>query len=308
MSRPIHLGLDVGGTASRWVACAPDGDLVGRGAAAGATGHIFNPSEKDRLLGVVGTIVEALARADLHASSVTAGITGYGDQARDAIAQLLGKSFGTPGNDIVLVDDIVLAYMANFEPGEGHLVSAGTGSIGVHVSADGESIRVGGRGILIDDAGGGSWIALRALDRLYRSLDRHGDFSSVEPLADRIFTMIGGREWHHVRQFVYGGDRGRIGTLAVAVAGAAEAGDATALAILREAGVELAQLATCLQQRVGELPIKFTGGVLDLHPVILQEVTGRLRSRDVSRATADAALAAAQLRSGRRPAWESLLI
>jgi N-acetylglucosamine kinase-like BadF-type ATPase len=307
MTPSVHLGLDVGGTASRWVACAADGRVLARGEATGATGHIFNPSERDRLSVALHLVGEALGTAGLRPVSITAGITGYGSQATDAVKALVGDRFGVSADAIVLVDDIVLAYMAQFEPGEGHLVSAGTGSIGVHVAASGQTIRVGGRGILIDDGGAGSWIALRALDRVYRTYDLHGSFGPVAGLADSLFAMIGGQEWHDVRQFVYGGDRGRIGTLAVAVAQAAKAGDTTALAILGEAGAELAQLGAALLARAGDHPIRFVGGVLDLHPVIFAEIGACLPGRAVSRAAGDAALAGAQLQTGHRPAWTALL-
>jgi len=307
MSGQVHLGLDVGGTASRWVACDADGMVLARGQAAGATGHVFNPAEKDRLSAVLITIAAALKPENLIPTTVTAGITGYGSVVSAEVSALIHLLLGAAPENIVLIDDIVLAHITHFEPGEGHLISAGTGSIGIHVAKDGSTVRVGGRGILIDDAGAGSWIALRALDRLYRTFDRHGSFHGAERLADHLFALIGGTEWHHVRQFVYAGDRGRIGSLAVAVANAATDGDETALAILREAGGELAQLASALLARAGERPVKFVGGVLDLHPIILEEITRYLDGQDVSRAFGDAALAAAQLQSHRRPAWEILI-
>ena len=131
MSRSVHLGLDVGGTASRWVACNADGLVLARGQAAGATGHVFNPAEKDRLQAVLAVIAQALAQQALVAVRVTAGITGYGAVVADAVKALVHDSFGLVPASILLMDDIVLAYLAQFEPGQGHLVSAGTGSVPV---------------------------------------------------------------------------------------------------------------------------------------------------------------------------------
>ena len=306
MSLPVHLGLDVGGTASRWVACGPDGAVLARGKVAGATGHVFNPVEQDRLRAVLQSVAGALADAGLVVGSVTAGMTGYGSVVADAAKALVQDSFAGAG-DIVLMDDIFLAYLAQFEPGEGHLVSAGTGSIGVHIGRDGAMVRVGGRGILIDDAGSGSWIALQALDRLYRLLDRQGSFAGAERLAEQLFALMGGSGWHDVRQFIYGGDRGRIGTLAVAVARAAQDDDAMALGILREAGQELAQLGLALLARAGDRPLRFIGGVLELHPVIFEEALHTLDGRNAVKTTGDAALAAAQLQTGHRKTWTTLL-
>lgn len=289
------MGLDIGGTASRWVLCGDDGQELARGKAPGATGHVFNPAEKEKLRHVLVTIAAATTG---HAiASVTAGLTGYGAAVSDEVKALLGDTLGVARQQIIVIDDVALAYLANFAPGEGHLVSAGTGSIGVHVGADGDFIRVGGRGILIDDAGSGSWIALRALDRIYRALDHDGSFDAVDRLAQNLFAQVGGADWSDIRQFVYAGDRGRIGTLAVAVADAALEGDDAAETILCEAGAELALLAKALIARAGEKPIGFIGGVLALHPIIVAEIRRQLDGREMRLVNADAALAAARLQA-----------
>lgn len=307
MSRSAHLGLDVGGTASRWVACDETGQVLARGKVAGATGHIFNPAEKERLSAALATVAGSVEEAGLAPASLTAGITGYGSAVAGEMRDLAGRVLGVPGDAIVIMDDIILAYVANFVPGEGHLVSAGTGSVGLHIGENGDIVRVGGRGILIDDAGSGSWIALQALDRMYRALDHDGSFDSVATLARHMFDQIGGSTWHDVRQLVYAGDRGRIGGLSVAVARAAEAGDAAALSILRQAGVELAGLATAMLTRVGKRPVRFVGGVLQLHPVIFAEIMRRLDGHDLRSADADAALAAAKVQAGGHQAWNDVL-
>ncbi len=294
MSRSIHLGIDVGGTASRWVACDDDGVVLARGQAPGATGHVFNPAERQKLDGVLMAIAADLAAAGLSARDVAAGLTGFGAIVAPEVKAMIGAALGVASDAIVAVDDMTLAYASIFAPGEGHLVSAGTGSIGLYIDMSGEVVRVGGRGILIDDAGSGSWIALRALDAIYRCFDRTGSFEAVAALARALFDAIGSTDWHGVRQFVYGGDRGRIGALAVAVGAAAEAGDATARQILDEAGRELALLAEALLARAGRHPIGCVGGVLAL-PLVGDAIRNGLPGHDVRFVSADAALAGARL-------------
>lgn len=303
----VHLGLDIGGTASRWVLCDAGGAEIARGKASGATGHVFNPAESARLNAALTTISASIDRTQFAIASVTLGMTGFGNGVADEVKAMLAEAFGVDTGRMIVIDDVVLAYMANFAPGEGHLVSAGTGSIAVHIAADGQFTRVGGRGILIDDAGAGSWIALRALDRIYRVLDHTGSFADVQLLADSLFKEIGGDDWGDVRQFVYAGDRGRIGTLAVGVAAAAEAGDATALEILRDAGIELALLIEALTARIGQRPAGFIGGVLNLHPIIEETIRARLAGQDVRRLNADASRAAAQLQATDPQGWRRVL-
>lgn len=295
MGIPVQLGLDIGGTASRWVACDPSGAVVARGEAGGASGRVFDPLERDRLSAAVQRVADTLAHQELVAERVFAGLTGFGPGAADEVRAVLARPLALAHTSVVAFDDMTLAYLEQFAPGEGHLVSAGTGSFGLHIAADGSRVRVGGRGILIDDAGSGSWIALRALDHLYRGYDRRASFTADPVLAEELLAAIGGGTWEDVRQFVYAGDRGRIGALSVAVARAATRGDAAAARILRAAGTELARLATALLGRAGNRPIALVGRVLDLHLLVREQVARVLAGQDVAVRRSDAALAAARL-------------
>jgi N-acetylglucosamine kinase-like BadF-type ATPase len=307
MTDQISLGLDIGGTASRWVACSANGDVLARGQAAGATAHVFNPAELVRLRAALETVARDVTAAGLTISTVSAGMTGYGSTVSVEIKNLISTAFNLDAASILVMDDIILGYVSQFAPGEGHLISAGTGSIGLHVGGTGQMVRVGGRGILIDDGGSGSWIALQALDRMYRALDHDGSFAGLDRLAHHMFASIGGASWNDVRHFVYAGDRGRIGTLAVAVARAAEEGDVVAVDILTRAGDELAGLAQALIARCGRHPVRLVGGVLRLHPAIFARVRNVLSDFDVALVETDAALAAARLSGTKQSGWRDLL-
>lgn len=289
--RPACIGIDIGGTGSRWVACDVQGRELARGLSKGATAHIFNATERQRLETVLADINVQLATHGILPSRIRAGLTGYGKGVEEAAKILFSDAFGV---QVDLFDDITAAYLAVFGPGEGHVVSAGTGSFGIHISADGTQVRVGGRGILVDDAGSGSWIALRAVECLYRIHDRDGNFDAMPFLAHQIFVMVGATEWDNVREFIYSGDRGRIGTLAVAVSRAAHDGELFAMELLSCAGRELAEIATNLTMRIGPSPLAFIGGALDLHPNIKKAIDATLSGRDISFPRPDAALAAAQ--------------
>ncbi|KQU94164.1 hypothetical protein ASC68_21110 [Devosia sp. Root105] len=258
---------------------------------------MFDPLERDRLSAAAHLAAQALAQQGLVAERVIAGLTGFGPGAADEVKAVLAQPLALAHTSVLAVDDMTLAYLEQFAPGEGHLVSAGTGSFGLHIAADGSRIRVGGRGILIDDAGSGAWIALRALDHIFRGYDRHASFGADSVLAEELLGAIGGNSWDDVRQYVYGGDRGRIGTLSVAVARAATHGDAAAAAILRAAGTELARLATALVGRAGSLPVALVGRVLDLHLVVREQVVRMLAAETVHVRRTDAALAAARLQT-----------
>jgi glucosamine kinase len=286
------LGIDMGGTATRWTIVGEDGVSQARGVATGATGHLFNPIERERFARTIaeigGSVKPPLAAAHM-------GVTGLGTRAAPDAHGIVAAQFGIDPAAVTSSDDMELAYLTAFKPGHGHLVSAGTGSIGLHITAGGERIRVGGRGMLVDDGGSGTWIVLTAINRLYRRIDETGGPGDAGELAERIYAGVGGQTWDDVRSFVYGSDRGRIGSLAQAVAAAAGAGDPMATDILHEAVVELARLASALIARTANLPVAFVGGVVDIHPAIRMGLGRELHESEVTFPRIDAALCAARM-------------
>jgi N-acetylglucosamine kinase-like BadF-type ATPase len=188
-----------------------------------------------------------------------------------------------------------IAYLAHFAPGEGILVYGGTGSIGYYLGEKEETIRVGGRGNLIDDGGSAFWIARHALRHVLRAEEEAPGSGWTTPLGTALARALGGTGWNEVRAFVYGGDRGRIGLLARAVAEAADA-DGAALAILDAAGRELARLGLTLLRRVGARPVALTGRAARMHPAILAAFEREVAPlAPVIAAEVDPALAAARL-------------
>jgi len=286
------LGIDMGGTATRWALVGADGALKARGTAPGATGNLFSPVRKAEFSAVIEEIARQVASP---VNAAYAGITGLGTKQSPEANSIIGGTVGCPPSHVQSTDDIELAFRALFAPGQGHLVLAGTGSVGMHITQDGEIIRVGGRGILVDDAGAGAWIALRAIDAVCRRIDETGTPADASRLAEALYAAVGGREWDDIRAFVYGSERGRIGGLARAVGSAAQAGDPVARGLLDRAADELARLARALIARAGPAPIAFVGGALALDPAIPAGIAAALPGAEVSFPSVDAALAAAHI-------------
>ncbi len=262
----IGLGIDAGGTQTRWALCTADGALLAEGTVAGLSA--LQMASNDGRNAVHATFVE-LARQVLKTAQphrVRAGLTGFGgdgEQLQQWLAGLLGIAPGA----ITLCNDIDIAYRASFAPGEGYLVYAGTGSIGAFIDAGGEFHRAGGRGVVLDDGGGGFWIARAALRHIWRNEDECPGRWEASPLAHAVFDYVGGSDWAFSRQFIYGQERGAVGKLALAVAASAEQ-DPAALRILEDAGQELARLALALIARFGPRPVVLAGRAAELHPAI----------------------------------------
>ncbi len=267
----LGLGIETGGTGSRWCLSAASGAIVARGEMEPMTGHVFTQAERERVAGIFTRLAGELDGIG-RPSAIVAGVTGLGPESaiRAVFSEILAAAFGCPKDKILVVDDMWLGYRARFQPGEGIIVYSGTGSIGYHLSAEGEIIRAGGRGVLLDDGGSAVWIAAEALRRLLRREDEAPGFGWDSALGVALAQVLGGASWDAVRTHVYGGDRGSLGLLARSVAAAAEAGDAVAADIFSQAGEELARLALALRARVGSKPVALCGRAATLSPLIAQ--------------------------------------
>lgn len=262
---PLGLGIDAGGSATRWALAGPRQTILAEGEVAGFSALELQDGGRER----VRTLLEELGRAVLaigRPARAHAGLTGLGT-ASDALVQWVAAPLGLPASAVTLGSDLETTYLDLFAPGQGYVVYAGTGSVAVFIDADGTLHRAGGRGNLLDDGGGGFWIAREALRQVWRSEDERPGSWRGSPLAQALFERVGGSDWSCTRQAVYGGHRGDVGRLALAVTQAADQ-DPAALAILTAAGVELARLARALLGRYGPRPVALSGRAAGLHPAI----------------------------------------
>jgi N-acetylglucosamine kinase-like BadF-type ATPase len=263
----LGLGIDAGGTQTRWALAAPDGRIVAEGTVAGLSAlQMGSPHGRET---VRATFAELAASVLPHGvpSRVQAGLTGFGGEG-ELLQRWLAELLHMQASGIHFCSDMEIAYRASFAPGEGYLVYAGTGSIGAFIDAGGTFHRAGGRGVVLDDGGGGFWIAKEALRHIWRLEDESPGAWRGSTMAQAVFDYVGGDDWAFSRQFIYGQERGAVGKLALAVAATADQ-DPAAAAILRNAGAELARLARALISRFGPRPVAVSGRAAELHPSIV---------------------------------------
>jgi N-acetylglucosamine kinase-like BadF-type ATPase len=270
----LGLGIDAGGTETRWALAAPGGAIVAEGRVAGLSAlQMGTPHGRDA---VRATFAQLAAAALVHGvpGRVEAGLTGFGGDS-ELLQRWLAEELHLDPAHIHLCSDMEIAYRASFAPGEGYLVYAGTGSIGAFVDARGQFHRAGGRGVVLDDGGGGFWIAKEALRHIWRLEDERPGSWERSPMAHAVFDYVGGADWACSRQFIYGQERGAVGKLALAVAATADR-DPAAAEILRAAGRELARLALALTGRFGPRPVAVSGRAAELHPLIVATMRASL--------------------------------
>lgn len=270
----LGLGIDAGGTQTRWALAAPDGAILAEGLVAGLSALQMGTAEgRDAVRATFGELAANVLQHGTPARA-WAGLTGFGGDS-ELLQRWLAELLHIEPRQIHLCADMEIAYRASFKPGEGYLVYAGTGSIGTFIDAAGQLHRAGGRGVVLDDGGGGFWIAREALRHIWRNEDERPGCWRDSPMAQAVFDYIGGSDWADSRQFIYGQERGAIGKLALAVAASAER-DPAAAAILRAAGAELARLARALSERFGPRPVALSGRAAELHPSIPETLRAAL--------------------------------
>jgi N-acetylglucosamine kinase-like BadF-type ATPase len=292
----LCLGIDAGGTQTRWALARPSGEIVAQGTVAGFSA-LQMATEAGRAQ--VETALAVLAK-DVAAAGrpvrVMAGVTG--SSGSEALRASMAKQLGLREQDVDLRSDIEIAYLSVLAPGEGYLVYAGTGSFAAFVDADGTLHRVGGRGGILDDGGSGYWIAREALSLIWRREDEQPGSWRNSPMAVEIFDFIGGPEWPHTRHLVYESERGALGEIALAVAATA-AMDPVSRSLLAAAGRELARLAQTLRSRFGQRPIVVTGRAFALHPLIGASMRSALPGESPVHRDAEAHVAAARIAAGK---------
>jgi glucosamine kinase len=303
----LTLGIDAGGSATRWVLLDAASDRVlGRGESGPSSGHIFDPAVHARSLAAFQAIAAAVRPMGVP-ERIAGGITGLSARMPEAatMAGWLADGLGIAAHAVTLGDDMWIAAATLFAPGAGGIVYAGTGSVGYAIDAAGRTVQVGGRGVVVDDAGAAWWIASRGLRAVGRAQDEDPDART--PLVDALAARLGSAAWPVVRAAVYATDRGGVAALAPFVADAARTGDGEAMAILEEAGRELARVGTVLARRVGCTALALAGGAFLLHPAIGLSLRRHLvPALSVSEPQIDAALAAARLAAQGRRAPEGL--
>ena len=274
------LGIDAGGTHTRWALARASGEIIADGHVAGFTALQMSTDSGVQQISATLAAIAAAVRVHGQATRVYAGLTGF-SEGGGHLRAMIGAALGISGDAVMLASDVEIAYRDLYAPGEGYVVYAGTGSIAAFIDDSGILHRAGGRGALLDDAGGGYWIACEALRHIWRNEDELPGSFRDSPLAGEIFARIGGHEWAQSRQFIYGSAnadaRGKIGKLALAVAAVADT-DPIAKRILEAAGRELARLGRAMISRFGQRPITLAGRVAQLHPMIEQAMRAALPS------------------------------
>jgi len=273
----IFLGIDGGGSQTTCV-IGDEKSVLGKGTSGGS--NVVRVGERQARESLGAAIRQACSAADISPAKIErtcVGIAGGTGPEIAAIVRRLLSEFVS--REIEVVGDMVIAMEAAFGSGPGVIVIAGTGSIAYGRNSAGETARAGGWGFAISDEGSGHWIGRSAVAASMRACDEAGA-ESTNVLLDGImkFWSVTTRE----QLVVTANAAPDFAALLPAVLSAADAGDATACAVLNQAGVELAALAKIVMGRIfgnGEaIPLAVSGGVFCNCELVRRVFYDRLRA------------------------------
>lgn len=260
----IFIGADGGGSTTRVLIATDDGSIWGYGCA-----HGCNPHEIG-IAGAISMLQAAVTDAWMDAginpqpcSGAFFGIAGASTLSPEQRAALTSWLARLPGAQVEVDHDIRIALAGGLSGRPGIAVIAGTGSAGYGRAGDGRTARAGGWGALLDDAGGGYWLGLRALSSVVRA---HDGRANATLLTTGILQKLKIADEATILEWLRRPNIGRpeIAALSPVVFEAASLGDSIAQSIIAEGVGELVSIAKAIAERLfpqQPAEVVFTGGL-----------------------------------------------
>ncbi|WP_426127785.1 N-acetylglucosamine kinase [Pararhizobium sp. PWRC1-1] len=263
----VVLGLDSGGTKTLAAIADRDGRVLRQWSGPG-----FDPMAGDQWVDHLRTVADVLGEGQSIAA-VVLGLPLHGEV--DAISErqraVAASIFNCPQ---LVLNDVEVACDGAFAGEDGVLVLAGTGSM-AWAKVAGKSFRSGGWGDVFGDEGSAYWIGRQALSMATQALDCRRE---APEFASAILAACGVDETQLIG-WAYDQDNARAGfaDLARAVDALADAGDAKAIEILKEAAGFLADLGFAARRTFGQPSLAWShAGSVFRSRLIRQELEQRL--------------------------------
>lgn len=263
------IGVDGGGSGTRVRLARADGQLLGEGQA-GPSGLLHG------IPNAWAAVEEAMASAFAAAvlgvpprAQVAVGLGLAGVHNKQWAGQFVAANPGYAA--VALETDAFTTLLGAHEGQPGAIIALGTGSVGEILHADGSRHEVGGWGFPAGDEAGGAWLGMKAVNHVQQVLDGRVPGSAF---ADAVAEACGGKR-DRIQVWLANASQTHYAQLARLVLQHA-AGNATARAILEEAGRQVALIAHGLDPS-GALPIALCGGLGEplrayLPPALLQRI------------------------------------
>jgi glucosamine kinase len=263
----LVLGADGGGTKTMGLLAESTGTLLASGRGEGSNQNVIGIDNAARnLAGLIETLARTAGRPVAEIGFVVLGLAGAGaERDRQVLTEAIQArlhAMGHPSLPISIKTDGRIALEGAFNGGPGVVAVAGTGSVVMGKTPDGETLSIGGWGRVIGDEGSGYFIGLEALRAVSREIDGRGE-------AGRLRVSISSRFGLETRERIIAAiyrEKFDIPSIAPVVLDAAEAGDPVALRILGLAAREFSVQVVTAVDRLGlqgGTGVVMIGGLID---------------------------------------------
>ena len=263
------LGVDGGGSGTRIRLARPDGQELAQGQS-GPSGLAHGIDKAWTAVAHAASLAfraAGLPQPPLRQIAIGLGLAGVHNRQ-------WGASFleHNPGYAQVALESDALTTLLGAHAGQpGAIVAIGTGSVGEVLHADGSRHEVGGWGFPSGDEAGGAWIGMRAVNHAQQAVDGRVPGNAF---ASAIIDACGG-DRDAMQAWLASASQTTYAQLARLVLEHAPS-NATALAILTEAGRQIALIAHALDPQAG-LPVALCGGLAaPLSPYLPAELLRRV--------------------------------
>ena len=284
MTQALYLGVDGGGTKTRFALMDDDARLV----AEAQTGTTYHP--QIGLEGVQAVLAEGIAAVLGQVGAASGerisyaffGLPAHGEDSH-ATARLDAMPAGILGHARYRCDnDMVCGWAGSLACQDGINIVAGTGSIG-YGQRQGLGMRGGGWGEAFSDEGSAHWIAVQGLTAYSRMSDGRSPKGPLHAIVNRELQLTNDLD---LCALIYGEDgrqRSEIAKLSRLVAMAAREGDAASLHIYAQAGRELADIVDAIRRQLDfgadeAVPVSYSGGAFSVGELLLHPFADALKA------------------------------
>lgn len=269
----MYLGVDGGGTKTRFAIIGDDGGLLAEHETTGSYYLDIGFEGVQSILeaGVASTTAAAkVAVTDIDFAFF--GIPAYGEDSRviTELDALPARLF--PKGNYRCDNDMVCAWAGSLACQDGISLIAGTGSIG-YGRYKSRTARSGGWGEVFGDEGSAYWIARRGLQLFAKMSDGRAARGALHELVRREYKLAHDLDMSTLVLNAWACDRARIAHFSRVMTVAARAGDEQVAKVFAVAAQELVEMVVSIRHQLAvpsdaDVRVSYTGGVFNAGELI----------------------------------------
>lgn len=245
MKNKCIICVDGGGTKTEVVAFTLSGEAISRHVGGSGNFSFDIKQAKENVINTIQVVFDEVK--DLYqCEMIQMGISGYGAfQEKSAFIEQVKLHFHT---DVKIVDDARLALYTVIKEtfNEGILVLSGTGSASYGYS-NGDTLLVGGWGYLLGDEGSSYDLVMRTFKAMIEDCDNG---LAHHALTLSMLKHLKLNKVSDLKQYVYKNTKSEIASNAKFINDCALSGEDRAISLLKQSGIDLAQQAIKIYERM----------------------------------------------------------